>query len=467
MMGMIDMENILRKQREEPWFQEVSPVELGKWIRQQRRERGLRLEDLAGVGLSVATISNIERGIPRVRPKKFALLLKKLKLGEKDWQKRPASGESGWKETLYTAEIFLRAGHPMEALRELERTGETGGLKSSRYHLLKGECFFRVGNLNRAEHCFLLALRLSQREPPESEGHIEAAAYCGLGEIRGEEGDWKRALLLTETGLKKVDSRKGESRLLFNLWRNRARCLLKLGRQWEALSALRMVWKSVDRNPFSEGALPLFVLRARIHLGLNQYAEALQFAREGLNRAAAEGKVGKIFELAGVLAEASLMNGDQERAQGYLRLLARMGDSVPAAERARGWTLLGKYHTRHREWREASVSFERARSLGQEAKRPDLLARVYLAWGDSEQAQKNFTGAISRYEEGLRILADLRDPMLERALRLQLARSWEGRDEKEFLRCLRKIYEFECGRREVKSDPSDEVSLPEEGLLAR
>lgn len=77
------MENILRKQREEPWFQEVSPVELGKWIRQQRRERGLRLEDLAGVGLSVATISNIERGIPRVRPKKFALLLKKLKLGEK------------------------------------------------------------------------------------------------------------------------------------------------------------------------------------------------------------------------------------------------------------------------------------------------------------------------------------------------------------------------------------------------
>ena len=105
------------------------------------------MEDLAGVGLSIATISNIERGIPRGRPEKFALLLEKLNLGEKDWQKRLSSSEKEWEETLFTAEIFLRAGNPMEALRELERTGEKRGMKNSNYHLLKGECFFRMGNL--------------------------------------------------------------------------------------------------------------------------------------------------------------------------------------------------------------------------------------------------------------------------------------------------------------------------------
>ncbi|GGA51574.1 hypothetical protein GCM10007416_25860 [Kroppenstedtia guangzhouensis] len=462
------MENILRKRREKLWFREQNPAELGKWIREHRKEQGLRLEDLAGVGLSIATISNIERGIPRVRPEKFALLLEKLNLGEKDWQKRLSSSEREWEETLFTAEIFLRAGNPMEALRELERTGEKRGMKNSNYHLLKGECFFRMGNLIRAERCFLLAIRLSQRELLESEGNIEAAAYCGLGEIRGKEGEWKRALLLTETGLKKYDFRNGESYLLFNLWRNRAGCLLKLGRKWEALSTLKMVWKSVNRSPFSDGVLSLYILRARTHLGLNQYAEALQFAREGLNRAAAEGRVGKMYELAGVLAEATLMKGDRAGAQRYLRFLARMGDSVPAAERTQGWTLLGKYHTQCRKWREASNSFERARCFGNEAKRPDLLARVYLEWGDSEQARKNFTGAIIRYEEGLRVLADLGDPGLERVFRLQLARSWEGRDEKEFLRCLRKIYEFECGRgSEMKSDSFGDVPLPEENLLAR
>ncbi len=310
------MENILRKRREKLSFREQNPAELGKWIREHRKEQGLRLEDLARVGLSIATISNIERGIPRVRPEKFALLLEKLNLGEKDWQKRLSSSEREWEETLFTAEIFLRAGNPMEALRELESTGEKRGMKNSNYHLLKGECFFRMGNLIRAERCFLLAIRLSQRELLESEGNIEAAAYCGLGEIRGKEGEWKRALLLTETGLKKYDFRNGESYLLFNLWRNRAGCLLKLGRKWEALSTLKMVWKSVNRSPFSDGVLSLYILRARTHLGLNQYAEALQFASEGLNRAAAEGRVGKMYELAGVLAEATLMKGDRAEPKG-------------------------------------------------------------------------------------------------------------------------------------------------------
>lgn len=461
------MENNLGKQREEPWFQGLSPVELGRWIRQQRKERGLRLEDLAGAGLSVATISNIERGVPRVRPKKFVLLLNKLQLGEKDWKGRLSSVESGWEEPLLIAEIFLRSGHPVEALRELERTRGTGGLKSSKYHLLKGACFFSVGNLNRAERCFQLAIRLSQRKPSESEESIEAASYCGLGEIQGEKGEWKRALLLTQSALKKVDSDTGESRLLFNLWRNRAHYLLQMGRQWEALSTLRIVWTSVDRSSFSEGALSLFVLRARIHLELHQYGKALQFAQEGLKRAVAESQVGKMYELAGVLAEASLMSGDSQRSEGYLRLLARIRDSVPAAAQIQGWTLLGQYHTRNREWREASTSFKRARNLGQEANRPDLLARLYLAWGDSERERKNFSGATLHYEEGLRILGIVSDPNLERVLRLRLAESWEGRDEKEFLCCLRKIYEFECGRRGVKSDPCDQVPLPEEGILAR
>ncbi|MEW9033299.1 MAG: helix-turn-helix transcriptional regulator, partial [Planifilum fimeticola] len=59
----------------------MNPLELkeiGDIIRKVRKERGLRLEDLADDQISPATISNIERGVPHVRPDKVMYLLQKL-----------------------------------------------------------------------------------------------------------------------------------------------------------------------------------------------------------------------------------------------------------------------------------------------------------------------------------------------------------------------------------------------------
>jgi cytoskeletal protein RodZ len=44
--------------------------ELGEIIRKIRKQRGLRLEDLADDNISVATISNVERGVPHVSMEK-------------------------------------------------------------------------------------------------------------------------------------------------------------------------------------------------------------------------------------------------------------------------------------------------------------------------------------------------------------------------------------------------------------
>lgn len=44
--------------------------EIGEVIRKVRKDRGLRLEDLADENISPATISNIERGVPHVNLKK-------------------------------------------------------------------------------------------------------------------------------------------------------------------------------------------------------------------------------------------------------------------------------------------------------------------------------------------------------------------------------------------------------------
>ncbi|MFD1425567.1 transcriptional regulator with XRE-family HTH domain [Kroppenstedtia sanguinis] len=57
---------------------QLSFPEVGEIIGKIRRERGLRLEDLADENISPATISNLERGASHVRQEKMSYLLKKL-----------------------------------------------------------------------------------------------------------------------------------------------------------------------------------------------------------------------------------------------------------------------------------------------------------------------------------------------------------------------------------------------------
>ncbi|MFS8514779.1 MAG: helix-turn-helix domain-containing protein, partial [Planifilum fulgidum] len=54
--------------------------EIGEVIRKVRKERGMRLEDLADEHISPATISNIERGVPHVSKDKVNYVLDKLGL---------------------------------------------------------------------------------------------------------------------------------------------------------------------------------------------------------------------------------------------------------------------------------------------------------------------------------------------------------------------------------------------------
>ncbi|OYD08082.1 helix-turn-helix domain-containing protein [Paludifilum halophilum] len=71
--------------------------QIGTVVRKVRKERGLRLGDLADENISSATISNIERSVPHVHDSKVYYLLDKLKIG----------GNEG-SEVMYEEENILR-----------------------------------------------------------------------------------------------------------------------------------------------------------------------------------------------------------------------------------------------------------------------------------------------------------------------------------------------------------------------
>lgn len=339
-----------------------SPCRLGKMDSQSAKKRGYRLEDLADGDLSTATISNIERGVPRVRSEKIACLLKKLGLDKKEWFEGKTKGKrSGMKAVIFAAENLLKAGYPAEALMELE--GYSGNKENDilklRYDLIKGNALKQLGKLSEAEGYFHAAIRGYHETFLSPGGNEEAEAFCSLGELYGERQDWGQALLFTESGLDSYDPAKGNLRLFWTLRRNQARFLWKTGRAWEALNALQKEWKDIEELPYLDEVLIFYRLRARLHLVLGEFDHAFRFAWDGLHKAVAESQMIRIYELARTLAEGCIRLQKWDRAEGCIRLLFRLQqEEVPPDEQVKGCILTGKYYTFHGEHEKAATAFD-------------------------------------------------------------------------------------------------------------
>lgn len=130
----------------------VELQEIGEIIRKIRKQRGLRLEDLADNNISPATISNIERGVPHVSMDKALYLLDKLKietsqipflLMEEENELRNVELELEMVESLWKLKQYDKA---MDKIEHLNLEDNHPLAATAAY--LKGKCFVKRGTSN-------------------------------------------------------------------------------------------------------------------------------------------------------------------------------------------------------------------------------------------------------------------------------------------------------------------------------
>lgn len=118
--------------------------EIGGIIRRVRKEKGLRLEDVADENISPATVSNLERGVSHVKQEKMYYLLDKLgisidKLPELIIDQKEEL-ERG-KFNLFTIESLRDNGFPELALEKLNQMQLEDQHPLAAYaYLIKGKC---------------------------------------------------------------------------------------------------------------------------------------------------------------------------------------------------------------------------------------------------------------------------------------------------------------------------------------
>jgi tetratricopeptide (TPR) repeat protein len=428
--------------------------EIGELIRKRRKERNLRLEDLADENISPATISNIERGVPHVNPEKIRYLMGKLDL---DLEKLPELMMDE-QEQLKSIQFRLMAIETMQSIgKQEEAIDRLDALNLEDTHpyapigyYIRGKYFGSQGNWKRAERALFNAIRLANQSPYGKKSNIEAASYNHLGLGSYYQNNLEQALLYTNSGLEAFDPEGDRKELQFILERNKATYLEKLGRVGEAMRVVQKLWERIPEIRKIETILHLYELRTDLLRRSGMYEEAIQYAKEGLEIARMNNQHDRTFDLWTALGGVYLTIKEWDEAEICFDVALKLkGMFKNQNVFITTYTRLGILYMHQEKWNKAHEMLTEAIRLGEKLNSAFLLVDALLVMGNYYRKRGNLSEAIQFYQRALDLSREHNYKKKEYTILFHLAQCWENTDQKEFQSCMENMYKVQ---RELRSD---------------
>lgn len=416
---------------------------VGEAIRNYRKEKRLRLEDLSDENISVSTISNIERGFAHVKQEKVNYLLQKLGINiselttlEKNLQKK----DEHISLQLVGLESWIVCGEESKALTELNsiKLSDHHPL-ASRVMFLKGKCHYRLNEWKKAVHAFYEAIRLSRLQMEETP--LEAACYDELSRTAYHQNDIKQAIAYVEKGLCLISE---NSEVKFSLLRNKAVYLFKQSKGEEALKLLKENWSQLVDLTKIDLILGFYQIHVKLLIAAGLWEEAHTFAEEGIDLAKKNnqyhalcvlwGELGKIYanQLQYDLAEVCF------RTSQVFELHVKDKSALIST-----YTFYGKLLQEQQEYQSASVLLSKAIQLGSKYNEVEDLVRAYLAMGQVSLVCKDTESAMGYFHKARDMATVHQLPTLAYEAIFQAAKVYQELDSDKFIACTVEMYEMQ------------------------
>ncbi|GGA49743.1 hypothetical protein GCM10007416_23580 [Kroppenstedtia guangzhouensis] len=417
--------------------------DIGEIVRKVRKERGLRLEDLADENISPATISNVERGVPHVGQEKALYLINKLGIELSEVPKLLHGQQRELKQlqkTLFQIECLGDQGNSREALKKLDKLDlENSHPYSAYYYYIKGKCHSRLKNSAKAERALFNAIRLAS----QTDTNIEASAFAELSLVAYYQNDLETALKYVNSGMDAFVDNGNRSHSIHVLKRNKAIYLERLGRLGEAIGVVHEVWDSLPEMEQVETKLSFYWLRAELARRTGVYDEAIKYAEAGLELARFNYQYSSMFDLWTVLAGVHMELKEWEQAEGCFEMALSLKEKVIGGEKDRfitAYARLGILYMKQNRKEEAHKMLSEAILLGQKLNDLPRLTYALQLMGDFYRKQNKTQNAITYYQQGLEIARKHQLKKREYEALLHLAQCFENVDEQEFTRLTQNMY---------------------------
>ncbi|MFC4076053.1 helix-turn-helix domain-containing protein [Salinithrix halophila] len=436
--------------------------EIGEVIRKVRKERGLRLEDLADQNISPATISNIERGVPHVNPQRATYLLKKLDIQLDELPNLMIAEQQelqNVKFDLFAIETMRDTGNAKEALQELKKLDlDDHHPCAATAQYLTGKCLNSLGDYSKAQRALFNAIRLTNQNAYGNQSNIEAASFTELGLNSYYQNDMEQALAYTESGIDAFVEDGERLHFKYVLLRNKIVYLERLGRIGEALKVVEDHWESITKIQHMNVVLAFYCWRAELLHRTKQFDNAIKYSLEGLEKARLDYKYNSMFRLWVILASIYMTKNDLAKAEQCFQLaLSLKNKPVVEKEFTDAYTRLGVLYIKQKRWAESREAINNAVSLSKRLNDIPRLANALITQGDYYRVREEKQEAIPHYQEALKLAQQHKLPYKESVVLLRLAQCWENTNKKEFQQCLHNMYKVKFILQYKEVDYLDEL----------
>lgn len=417
--------------------------EMGEVIRKVRKDRGLRLEDLADQNISPATVSNIERGVAHVSPEKITYLLEKLDLPMSQLPEMLTQEQEELKRIkfkLQSIATLRKIGHIDEALERLEEFD----LDESHPYIVhvyyyKGKCYTSKRKWKQAERALFTGLRiLSQNSYNDN---MEAAIYLILGLLSYYQNDLEQAIIYTNNGITSFSDEGENKHIKYLLYRNKGVYLQRLGRVTEGIRLVQDIWGEVRSIEDVITGLAFYWLRAEFSRVSGLYEEAIDYAVEGIELSRRNQQFDSMCDLWTVLGSVYTAKKEWDLADTSFTMALKLGDSFPKDQRlATVYTRMGVLYMKQKKKEEAYKMLLTAIKYAEEFDDAPRLTTSLIIMGDLCQELNKKEEAIGFYSKALQLAKKHEYKDKELKVWFNLARCYDGKDDKEFNNCMRNMY---------------------------
>ncbi|MDR6226873.1 helix-turn-helix domain-containing protein [Desmospora profundinema] len=379
---------------------------MGKIIRQTRKERGLRLEDLADQNISPATISNIERGVSHVSKRKILYIMERLDLDESVIPKMLLQEKEQTDEILLklmSIESLIDAKQLKKASFYLDKVklNENHPLLAF-HHYLKAKCLLAEEKYNRAEKLFFKAIQFEDLCP---EQNIKSCSYNNLGYIFFYRNDLNRALYFTEKGIESfIDNKSGKS-LWFMLYRNKAIYLERLGNLHASYQTILQVWDEKGDIEDSDTLLTLYWIRSEVSRKMGMYEEAIEFATRGIRIAAKNKVYYSLLTLWIVLGSVYMNLKEWESAETCLITARSLEENLPShlVSQTNVYSRLSVLYMRIGKETQAFETIKKSIDASEKINNAPYLINDLLILANFHKKNGNLTNSIQQYKKALEL----------------------------------------------------------------
>jgi tetratricopeptide (TPR) repeat protein len=427
-------------------MKEIDVIQIGDVIRKVRKNKNLRLEDLADENISPATVSNIERGVPHVSPDKIMYLLDKLGL---TLEQIPQLLES---ETHRDNKLLIRLmaiessigyGDSHELLTELDDLNIGDDHKfAPTVHYLKGKCHVADGNWKKAEKALYNAIRLANHYKTEEKYNIEAAAFCELSVCSYRQNHLEQALQFAESALKTFAEEGERTQIKYIAAANKAAYLERLGRLGEAMKVMEDVWSQIEHMD-STAALRLRETKVNILRKIKMYDEAVKVALEGIEKARLNQHIDQLFDLWSSLGSVYSAKGDWSCAESCFKTALKLGRYVRSKNvLVTTYTKLGLLYMHQDLLEKAHDALSTAIRLSDRSSDAISTTAACLVMGDYHLKRGNTEEAAHFFSQSLDISRKYQNKFLQQKALFRLAKVARNKSQKDFLILLENMYEI-------------------------